>query len=165
MSCENCKSTTASTTSTAPLSGSTRQSFEAVFSRFWPPTAPFPPMAPYVAAAVSRADARKWAAAIGADRDPAVLSGDPMAVLNMVGRAMMDPGMTFSSARKRSKKKTPPNSPNRTCFLACEAECGHLSNCCGLGVGDDGWCRYYCCDGSIGYPDDIGISSTEGTGV
>lgn len=73
----------------------TEQRLDMVFNRFWPPSAPFPPMAPYIGAAVSRRQARAWASAIGAEQDPGVLNADPQAVLDFVGRAMMDPGTVY----------------------------------------------------------------------
>ena len=78
--------------------------FQQVFTRFWPPGSPFPPMAPYLGAAVGRQEALAWAVAIGADHNSRVLSGDTQAILDMVGRALMDPSEVFAEARKKKKK-------------------------------------------------------------
>lgn len=149
MPCTNCKSNPDSTPSPAMSSRATTHPFDAVFNRFWPPSAPFPPMAPYLAAAASRTDARRWATAIRADQDPAVLAGGTMAVLDMVGRAMMDPSGVFAGVRSeaKGKKKPIPESPFMRCLDHCKSRCGSAANCCSMRV-EDGFCRYECCDGT-----------------
>jgi len=106
MACAGCKDN----------AGGTASGFDTVFERFWPASVPFPPMAPYLAAAVTRSEAKQWAVDIGADTDAAVLTGSTQAILSVVGRAMMDPGGTYAQQRqghKENKKRdTRPDLPN-----------------------------------------------------
>lgn len=92
MTCTSCAAATSNAGNTGRL--------DAVLASFWPPGVPFPPMAPYVAAAVSRADLRQWALDIGADKDAGVLARDPTAILSLVGRAMTDPALVYAAGRK-----------------------------------------------------------------
>ena len=93
MACEGCNSAPQET------------ALDRVFDGSWPKGAPFPPMAPYLAAAVSRQQALDWAEAVGAPGKAAVVAGDSGAILDFVGKAMMDPGETYAAERKKRKPK------------------------------------------------------------
>lgn len=125
MGCDGCKNK-----NSAPSS----ERFDQVFASFWPASLPFPPMVPYLGAVVDRGEAKAWAAAIGASTDPGVLSGDSRALLDMVGRAMMDPRAVFAEARKEKKKKKGdggpgPGLPGFNCSRTCPDGSGAHVNC------------------------------------
>lgn len=108
MACASCAAASPATTATADR-------LDALLASFWPPGVPFPPMAPYVAAVVSRSDLRQWALDIGADQHAAVLSGDPTAILSLLGQAMTDPSLVYAAARKKRKGKGSGGGASSTC--------------------------------------------------
>lgn len=97
MSCQGCQNS-------ASMTGTQTSAFDAVYANFWPANLPFPPLTPWLAAAVGRAEARQWAIDIGADRDPRILSGDPQAMLHLIGLAMAGGG-SYAETRGLKKKK------------------------------------------------------------
>ncbi len=136
--------TCASCAAASPTTAGTADRLDAVLASFWPPGVPFPPMAPYVAAVVSRSDLRQWALDIGADKDAGVLAKDPTAILSLLGQAMSDPSLVYAAARKKRKKpakKDPPELPDdlgedvpshideNGCYQASCVGCGSRSCC------------------------------------
>ncbi len=146
MSCQGCQDSAAGTANQT-------RSFDAAFARFWPEHQPFPPATPWLAAAVSRAEAKQWAVDVGADRDPGVLAGDMQAMLHVVGLAMAGGG-GYANVRdgKKKKKGTPPLIVTQ-CWEAARLAC---SNQGGVATYDykDGWCSWTCRDQAGPFPDD-----------
>jgi len=117
--------TCASCAAALPTTAGTADRLDAVLASFWPPGVPFPPMAPYVAAVVSRSDLRRclprqWALD-GADKDAGVLARDPTAILSLLGQAMTDPSLVYAAARKKRKGKgsTPGSNLLHGCSVTC----------------------------------------------
>lgn len=91
-----------------------------LFDAFWPQNAPFPPLAPYLAAAVTREQAYAWAESMGGSTFLDV--ADPSTWMSFIGSCMGGDG-EFSVRRKKSKKKRPdPPDPPETDFP--EEGCG-----------------------------------------
>jgi hypothetical protein len=97
---------------------------DSALEHFWPAVLPFPPMTPWLAAVVSRSEAREWALATGIEQRADVLSGDPTAMLDFIGRALLADGV-FAEARKRKKKDRPtlPPGTGEACCSTARAEC------------------------------------------
>ncbi len=136
--------TCASCAAASPTTAGTADRLDAVLASFWPPGVPFPPMAPYVAAVVSRSDLRQWALDIGADKDAGVLAKDPTAILSLLGQAMSDPSLVYAAARKKRKGKKPDEHP---CEASCRSTACYDCNGCDLVAWSscsDGFCSYRC---------------------
>jgi hypothetical protein len=97
MSCQGSQNSASDT-------GAQNSAFDAAVARSWPASFPFPPLTPWLAAAVSRAEAKEWAVAIGANKNSEVLAGDTQAMLHVIGLAMGGGG-TYAEAREGKKKK------------------------------------------------------------
>jgi len=130
MACESCEERNESV-ATSP----DRAQLKAVFSRFWPAGARFPPMAPYLGAAVSREEAWAW---MLSQEDGArnLLTGNPSAVLHFIGLTL-NGGGTYAHERKKWKRK--PTTPTTTttdpaCTGAIVADYGECES----------WVRAHC---------------------
>lgn len=140
MSCQGCQDSAAGTANQT-------RSFDAAFARFWPEHQPFPPATPWLAAAVSRAEAKQWAVDVGADRDPGVLAGDMQAMLHVVGLAMAGGGGYGEARERRKKKDKRPELPDDIGDTVPENDCYSRScNCPFPGGGN--CCYQVCVDGT-----------------
>lgn len=88
------------------------------FEEFWPVDLPFPPLAPWLATSVPRADAFTWAVEVGILDDDDVRAGDRARVLHLIGVAMAGSGL-YAKARRKWKDRL----RNRThCGMICDGE-------------------------------------------
>lgn len=131
--------------------------FDAVFEQFWPKTLPFPPMTPWLAAVLSRDQARAWAVAVGAEQRVDLMAGDRRAMLDFLGRALLADGV-FAAERKRKKKDgptLPPGTGNLCCETARSACCDGTTSCTfSCSPNADGSCSFTCTStGGIETPD------------
>ena len=165
MACTSCNESSVVESPPTAMSLSTREVFEA----FWPKQFTFPPIAPYLAATVTRPQAFAWMKAL-APLHQEMLSGDPSAVLDFIGKAMMGDG-EYRRVRKKSKPKPKPSpgpyvppydptdGPRSMCWRAAIEECGSYGNVMYMDT-DGGGCRYRCIDGAWD-PDDGGDGPQE----
>ena len=134
------------TQNSASETGTQTSAFDAAFARFWPEHQPFPPATPWLAAAVGRAEAKQWAVAVGADRDPGVLAGDMQAMLHVVGLAMAGGG-GYAEARKEKKKDRRPELPDDIGDTVPESDCYSRPCNCPFPSGGS-CCQKVCADGT-----------------
>jgi hypothetical protein len=91
------------------LSGDRRQTLKTGFDRMWPPSLPFPPSMPWLAASVSRGEAWAWVVGI-ASVDGSVTLASSYEALSFVGKALHDGGAHAAERKKRKKKGNVPPS-------------------------------------------------------
>lgn len=123
-----------------------------LFDRYWPPSLPFPPAAPWLAVAVDRAKIRpvfvRFGASFGALAEG---KSDYEALGNLVAMLVASQERSVRKARegamnaKGKKKPKDPGDCTPHCCERAEEFCGpgNVTSCsC-----KDGWCNYYCKDG------------------
>lgn len=161
MACESCHESSAENASPTTATGSVREVFEA----FWPKQFLYPPIAPYLAATVTRPQAYAWMKSL-APVHQEVLTGDTMAVLDFIGMAMMGGG-DYRRVRKKSKPKPDPgpylppydptDGPRSSCWREAYRACGSYGNI--MWITHDP-CDWDCIDGRWG-PDSGGGDSDD----
>lgn len=123
-----------------------RHALKGVFNSFWPAGSPFPPMVPWLAASVTRAEAFAWALDLGVLDRNEVLSGSPSDVLHFIGLAMGADGEYARKRKKEKKKKRPELPPVETCWWEDDGQ-GGWRWCC---ISDEGGGKV--CTSGIGEP-------------
>ena len=120
-----------------------------VFERFWPAGLAFPPIAPYLGAAVTREQAYMWLRRLGPQHIE-VSGGTPMAVLDFIGQSLMAGG-SYRAERKKTKPKGPkkPDLPDLPPETPLDTEPKRIGyQYCGGNCSDPPCCQIVYSDGS-----------------
>jgi hypothetical protein len=125
-----------------PSSAALKQSFR----RFWPDHVPFPPVAPWLGASVTRVEAFDYVLRY-AKRFPGLERGEFAAYAALASSILYSEEAEFSSERRRKKRRDPPDFPDPPegggmvdcgyCFHDFCSKTGQWVTCCYV-CNDDG---------------------------